>query len=637
VTGSAADIFVSYKAEDRPRLQLLVAALEAEGFGVWWDAHIGGGTNWRRDIEEHLDAATCVVVAWTKRSVGPEGEFVRDEAGHAKKRGTYLPVRFDAVELPLGFREVQAISLSGWHGDRADPHFRALADAVRERITGEHSERLPVRHTQPQVSRRAVIGGGAVATVAIGGIGAWYLLKPPASAASATIAVLPFANLSGDPAQAYFSDGIADEIRSALARLGGLTVIGSTSSEAVRNDDARTAAKKLGVAHILTGNVRQSPSTIRVTAELIEGRTGVDRWTQNYDRAPGDVIKIQTDIAQNVASALTGALGLSARAALTLGGTADSIAQDLVLQSRKLGQEANTAESLRRRIALADAAIARDPNYADAYVEKAIAHSGLSINFATTTAEVADQLAQADAAARKAVALAPRLGAAHAALANVALSRIDFPSVLREAKEALALSPQDPDVIAFGSRNLGWFSSAEEGRRLADAGIALDPLNARFYRYKCEALNYLRRYPQAIEAARNALALAPELRTVHGFMGDALLLLGRAAEAKTEYQAIGLDSPFYWLRLALLTARIGDRDGAARRIAQLRQQFGATYSCELGQIYAQLGDGNRAFAELNNAIAAKDSGLALLKVDPFLDPIRNDPRYADLLRRLHFP
>ena len=637
MTGSAADIFVSYKAEDRPRLQPLIAALEAEGFSVWWDAHIGGGTNWRRDIEEHLDAAKCVVVAWTKRSVGPKGEFVRDEAGQAKMRGTYLPVRFDAVDLPLGFREVQAISFKGWHGDRADPHFRALADAVRERITGQHSEHLPVRHTQPQVSRRAVIGGGAVAAVTIGGIGAWYLLKPTAAAASATIAVLPFANLSGDPAQAYFSDGIADEIRSALARLGGLTVIGSTSSEAVRNDDAKTAARKLGAANLLTGNVRQSPSTIRVTAELIEGRTGVDRWTQNYDRAPGDSIKIQTDIAQNVASALKGALGLGARAALTLGGTADSIAQDLVLQSRKLGQEANTAESLRRRIALADAAIARDRNYADAYVEKASAHSGLSINFATTSAEVADQLAQADAAARKAVALAPRLGAAHAALASVALSRIDFPSVLRETREALARSPQEPDVIALGSRNLGWLSSAEEGMRLADAGIALDPLNARFYRYKCEALNYLRRYPQAIEAARKALALAPELRTVHGFMGDALLLLGRAAEAKTEYQAIGLDSPFYWLRLALLTARTGDRAGAERRIGQLRQQFGATYSCELGQIYAQLGDGNRAFAELNNAIAAKDSGLALLKVDPFLDPIRSDPRYAAVVRSLHFP
>lgn len=638
VAGQASDVFVSYKAEDRARLKPLVDALEAEGFSVWWDARIGGGTNWHQDIERHLDAAKCVLVAWTKYSVGDDGHFVRDEARRAQRRGVYLPVCLDAVEPPLGFGEIQALPLKRWKRDRSDPHFRAVADAIRERLTGEHIAHHVPHHAQPQLSRRAVVAGGAgVAAVAAAAGGGWLVLKPSSVSASASIAVLPFANLSGDPAQAYFSEGIADEIRSALARLRGLTVIGSTSSEAVRNDDARTAARKLGVAHILTGNVRQSPSTIRVTAELIDGRTGADRWTQNYDRSPGDVIKIQTNIAENVASALQGALGLAARAAITLGGTADSLAQDLVLQSRMLGRQANTADSLRRRIALAEAAIARDPNYADAYVEKSNAHSGLSINFATTSAEVADQLLQADAAARKAVALEPRLGAAHAAQANVALSRLDFPGVLRETKESLALSPQDPDVLALGSRNLAQLASAEEGLRLADRGIVLDPLNARFHRYKCEALIYLRRYSEGIEAGRKALALAPELRTAHGFLGDALLLLGRAAEAKTEYQAIGADSPFYFLRQALLAARTGDGAGAKRRIVQLRQQFGATVSYQLGEIYAQLGDADRAFAEFNNAIRAKDSGLGYLRMDPFLDPIRGDPRYGALLRILNFP
>jgi serine/threonine-protein kinase len=637
VVGQASDVFVSYKGEDRARLKPLVDALEAEGFSVWWDARIGGGINWHRDIEQHLDAAKCVLVAWTKHSVGDDGDFVRDEARRAQRRGVYLPVCLDAVEPPLGFGEIQSLPLKGWKRDRSDPRFRAVADAVRERVTGERIAHHAPHQAQPHLSRRAVVVGGSGVAAVVAAAGGWLLLKPSSASASGSIAVLPFANLSGDPRRDYFSDGIADEIRSALVRLGGLTVIGSTSSETVRNDDARTAARKLGVAHILTGNVRQSPSTIRVTAELIDGRTGVDRWTQNYDRAPGDAIKIQTDIAENVASALKGTLGLAARAAIALGGTADSVAQDLLLQSRKLGREANTADSLRRRIALAAAAIARDPNYADAYIEKAIAHSGLSINFATTPVEVADQLAQADAAAQKAVAVAPKLGAAHAALASVALSRVDFPTLLRETKESLALSPQDPDVLALGSRNFAWLGSAQEGVRLADVGIAVDPLNARFYRYKCEALIYLRRYPQAIEAARKALALAPELRSVHGFMGDSLLLLGRPAQAKAEYQAIGADSPFYFARLALLSARIGDRAGAERGIVQLRQQFGATVSYQYAEIYAQLGDADRAFAELNNAIRAKDSGLILLKADPFLDPIRRDPRYAALVSRLNFP
>jgi serine/threonine-protein kinase len=302
------DVFVSYKAEDRARLKPLVAALEAEGFKVWWDAQIDSGTNWHKEIEQHLDAARCVVVVWSKRSVGDEGHFVRDEARRAQRRGAYVPVCIDAVEPPLGFGEVQALSLKAWKGDQTDPRFRALADVVRQRITGEHTAPHPPPPAQPQIPRRALIAGGAgVAALAAAGVGAWALLKP--SSAPASIAVLPFANLSSDPAQAYFSDGVADEIRSALARLGGLTVIGRTSSEAVRHDDAKTAANKLGVANILTGSVRQSPSTIRIIAELTDGRTGADRWTQDYDRAPGDTIKIQTDIAENVATALKGRAG----------------------------------------------------------------------------------------------------------------------------------------------------------------------------------------------------------------------------------------------------------------------------------------------------------------------------------------
>ena len=150
------DVFLSYKAEDRSRLNPLVGALEAEGFSVWWDNEIGGGTNWRDDIQAHLDAAKCVIVAWTKRSVGPNGTFVRDEATRAQKRGTYLPIRLDAIQPPLGFGEVQAISLKGWKGDRSDPQFRALVDAIRKRIPGDQRPSV----TEPQTRRLAARGLG---------------------------------------------------------------------------------------------------------------------------------------------------------------------------------------------------------------------------------------------------------------------------------------------------------------------------------------------------------------------------------------------------------------------------------------------------------------------------------------------
>src|SRR4028118_1144853 len=203
MTIPTADVFLSYKAEDRTRLKPLVAALEAEGFSIWWDAHIGGGANWREDIQQNLDDAKCVIVAWTKRSVGPAGNFVREEATRAQRRGVYLPVRLDAVEPPLGFGEVQALSLKGWKGDRADPRFQAVADAVRSRISGEHQPRRPTHFAERGISRRAVMAGGAGA-VALAGAGGWLLLKPTAVNAK-RIAVLPFANLSGHDKQAYFS------------------------------------------------------------------------------------------------------------------------------------------------------------------------------------------------------------------------------------------------------------------------------------------------------------------------------------------------------------------------------------------------------------------------------------------------
>lgn len=634
MTGSGADVFISYKAEDRSRLQPLVAALEREGFTVWWDAHICGGINWRQDIQEHLDAAKCVIVAWSKRSVGPEGEFVRDEAMRAKRQHTYLPIRIDDVSPPLGFGEVQALSLKNWKGDRSDPRVAAIVDAVRERITGEHVEHHADDHGQPRLSRRAAVAGGiGIGTIAIAGTGGWLLLKPGEAKAN-RIAVMPFANLSGAPDQAYFAEGIAEELRSALSRTG-LQVIGRASSDAVKELDTKSAAEKLDVAHILTGSVRRSPEIIRVNAQLVGGKDGVERWAQSYDRAPGDVIKIQTDIAANVAQALSVALGQAGKAALTLGGTADGLAQDLILQSRQLGREADGADVLRRRIALAAAAIARDPNYADAYVEQANALISLAFQYATNPHEAASGLAQADAAARKAVALAPRLGSAHDALASIAQGRLDFAGNLRESKVSLALSPDDPAVMGSAALNLVYLDDADEGLRLLDRAIALDPLNARLYRLKCEALNFARRYQQAIETGRKGLALAPERRGAHIYVGDALLLLGQPAKAKTEYEALADDDPFRLARLAILAARTGDRQGAEGPMAQLRQQYGATYSYQYGEIYAQLGDADRAFSELYNAVSAKDTGMVYLRRDPFLDPIRSDPRFAALLKKMN--
>jgi serine/threonine-protein kinase len=133
------DVFISYKAEDRRRVQPLVQALQSDGYVVWWDQHIGTGDEWRQTIERQLDAAKCVIVAWSRHSVGPEGQFVRDEATRAQQRRVYVPVMIDEVRIPLGFGESMATSLRGWRGNPEDPRYQAVLSAVR-RIAGGGSE-----------------------------------------------------------------------------------------------------------------------------------------------------------------------------------------------------------------------------------------------------------------------------------------------------------------------------------------------------------------------------------------------------------------------------------------------------------------------------------------------------------------
>src|SRR6476619_140974 len=172
------DVFVSYKAEDRRRVQPLVGALEAEGLTVWWDAQIGGGDEWRRSIEQQLEAAKCVLVVWSKRSTGPEGRFVRDEASRAMERGVYLPVRIDNVRLPLGFGETQALQLTGWRGRPDDRRFAAVLGAVRAMVEGKPATEQAGRHSEPNVSRRGLLAGAGVGAAVIAGGGAWLLIRP---------------------------------------------------------------------------------------------------------------------------------------------------------------------------------------------------------------------------------------------------------------------------------------------------------------------------------------------------------------------------------------------------------------------------------------------------------------------------
>jgi serine/threonine-protein kinase len=620
------DVFLSYKAEDRARLKPLVEALEGEGFAVWWDAQIGGGTNWHEDIEQHLDAAKCVLVAWSKRSVGHDGHFVRDEARRAQRRDAYVPICLDPVDPPLGFGEIQALPLKGWKGDRGDPRFQAVADAVRNHISGEPVQRPHVDASGPMVSRRTAIAGGAVAAAAVAGVGAWQVLRP--SPASASIAVLPFANLSGNPAQAYFADGIADEIRSALGRLGGLTVIGSASSQAVRNDDAKTAAKKLDVANILTGNVRQSPSTIRITAELIDGHTGADRWSQDYDRSPGDAIEIQSDIAANVAQALSVALGRAGRAALKIGGTSNPQAQDLLLQATAARDRDVSEKGTLATIALLQRAIDLDPNYAEAYARKSQYVELWASQFSSSAKEKDLGVAQATEAAERAIAIAPRMSLGYGALGGIYQDQLQMKRSLQEFQRADMLPGVEIITLSVYGLVLSQARRQREGLSTIDRAIALDPLDPIAPELKAWALLLGRQYEAAASAARRTLQLEPGRLRATSYLGIAQFMLGRADDALRLFQTMPDDDYRRLVGEAAIAAREGRRQDALKAIPAIGRRYGDSAYYQFAQVYAQAGLIDEAARALETAWVKRDPGLASVQVDPFLDPARKDNRVS---------
>jgi len=630
------DVFVSYKAEDRRRVKPLVEALQAEGFSVWWDEQIGGGSAWRQAIETELNAASCVIVIWSTRSVGPDGTFVQDEATRAQQRHVYVPVLIDKVHLPLGFGETQALPLAGWRGDRSDPRYEALLSAVRRNVGGKRRPSAPPM-PRGRVDRRTVIAGGTLATAALAGVGAWALLKPSsAGAASGSVAVLPFENLSGNPAETYFSDGIAEEIRSALARIGGLTVIGRTSSEAVRNDDAPTAAKKLGVQNILTGSVRQSPSTVRITAELVDGRTGADRWSQDYDRSPGDSIKIQTDIAENVAQALSATLGAVGRAAIVAGGTSNPTAQKLLLEALQTAY-GNTGAKIQNAITLLDRAIALDPQYAEAVALKAILLNVYASTFANGVAELLAYRAKALETAQAALELAPNYAGAHHAMAFIEQVALRLAPAANEFKRALELAPSDAATIRDYSHLVNRLGRFSESLQLTDKVLALDPLNPLSYVARMSVLIGARMYGEGVRFGQELQRNSPKLFQFPELVGLCLVLLGRFSDAQGYFDLAPADSYQRLVGESVLLTRTGRASEVQAKIDRMRKGYGDAASYQYGELYAQLGDKDRAFAALDRGWEIRDSGLLNLKTDVLLDPLRSDGRFAALLGKVGFP
>jgi len=633
-------VFLSYARADQKQAAKLAEALEAAGLKVWWDTMIEGGAVFSKSIEAALSSSDAVIVGWSRTSV--ESDWVLDEAAKGRDFRKLVPVSFDGTAPPLGFGQYHSIDLSRWHGNADGAEIAGLIRAIASVTSKDIPARpRPARGMSPPtfVTRRALlVSTSGLAIAGVAGLIAWRrgLIGGSVQPSGNSVAVLPFENLSGDADQAYFSDGLSEEVRATLARNIMLLVMAETSSGKFRDrkDDAKTIAATLGVAFLLDGSVRRSGEVVRVAADLIDGATGFSRWSRTFDRSMRDIFAVQSEIADAVASALAAQV-TAADAPVSSGGTTNIAAYDDYLRGRALYDLSSDEAAERAALARFDAAIAADPGYAAAHAARARSLTAIANQYGEVGQQ--DELyAAAIASAQRAIDLAPKFADAHSTLGLVLFQgRLDAHAAREPFENSRLLGAGDANVLARYS-----LYSARTGRKheAADAmrrALVLDPLNPLIHR-AAGAIQYAaRKYADSIPPAERALSMNPKMSRAHAAIGDALLMLGRSSEARAAY-ALEPAQDVSLTGIAIVEWKLGNKEASRAAMTRLVADLGERVLYQQGQILAQWGESADALAKLERAHVMGDSGLIYARNDPLLDGLRNEPRFARLLASIGF-
>ena len=624
-------VFLSYSRSDEAKARQLAAALDATGYEVWWDALIEGGAAYSLSIESALNSADAVLVLWSAKSI--ESDWVRDEAAQGRERHRLIPLSLDGTQPPLGFRQYQVIDLARWRGRKDSPEIEAVERAIAA-VGGQQSAR-PGPIASAQSRRGVLIAGGAAAVIAAGG-GGWFLwdeLGRDRGGQNLSIAVLPFKNLNGDPNEAYFSDGLTDEIRNALTRIASLRVLAGTSTEAASEDkkQPKAIAGELGVQFLLSGSVQRAGDSVQIATDLIDGRSGFTSWSDSSVRKLTDIFAVQSDIARTVAEAM------SIKVATTIpapGGTMNVQAYEHFLQGRALFNLAKDEATDRTALADFELAIAEDPNFA-------LAHAARSRSLAALAAEhaSADQLKplydQAIAAARRSIQLAPTLAEGNLALGYALFAgRLDVAGARPFYDRAYQLGKGNADIALFYALYCSRAGLPSRATEAVQQATALDPLNSRAFRAQGSVAYAARRYSEALPTLRHALALNPKMTFAHFLAGCALLALGRVDEARKEFAAEP-ETQFSLTGLAIVDRKLGNAAAADKSLAELIQNRGDSALYQQAEVLAQWSRIDDALRTLERARQIGDSGLIYVATDPLLDPLRKEPRFASFIKALH--
>jgi len=395
-------------------------------------------------------------------------------------------------------------------------------------------------------------------------------------------------------------------------------------------------ARKLNVASVLEGSVRRSGNTIRVTAQLNNAVTGFHLWSQTYDRDLGDILTLQTDIANAVAGALKVTLLDNVSAKIELGGTHNPAAFDAYLRGAKVATSLADAELYKSAIAECTEAIRLDPNYALALAYRSRLYNGYAAALATGTA-VRESFDKAQADAREAIRLAPELAEGHLALGEYfEVGALDFTRAREAYERALALAPGNARVLRTSGSFLVSLGRFDEGILAGRRAVALDPLSRSSHDMLGFALYFARRYQEAILAYAESLTLDPSYPEAYGYRGLAYYGIDDLGSARSSCET----KPDFFvsqLCLAVVYDRLGQHADAEAVLAKMKAALGDAVAYQYAEIYAQWGNRASALDWLATALRLRDSGLRQLKTDPLLDPMRKEPRFQAIERQLNFP
>ena len=581
-----AKVFLSYAREDAPIAKEMAECIGRAGHDVWWDRHIQGGSRFASEIDRELKGADAVVVLWTQASI--DSAWVQDEAAEGRDSGRLVPVTFRGSRPPLGFRQFHTVSLGAWDGNGdltdADDLLEAIAKTAGNVRSGSEAAAAPI---QP-------------------------------APRGPSVCVLPFVNMSGDPEQEYFSDGITEDIITDLSKVSALLVIARNTSFTFKGKvmDVKEVAQALDVSHVLEGSVRKAGDRVRITAQLIDAATGGHVWADRYDRDLTDIFAIQDEISKAIVAALRVKLLPDEKKAIETRGTSNVEAYNLYLLARQQLVDGAFGDPRRDEtiVRICQQATIIDPNYAQAWALMAFAQSELRFWHGRE---------------------------AHA---------------LPAAERALAINPDLAEVRCVKARYLEEEGKQEEADEEIDQALKLDPESWEVNREAARMMFRAGRFREAVPYFEKAAALmdsdwhnASMLMSCYHGLGDDKNLDRAARMTLDRSQAALAKEPTNGAAISVgasALARIGETDRAREWIQRgllldpsnlsMRYNLACALIMELDDPNGALDVLEPFFEQVKSPIHVKH-----LMADPDLDSVRDQPRFQAMLvaarKRLDMP